>query len=89
MRRKWDPQIKTKIVLAGLAGECVTDMCREFDIRPGQYYKWREHFVANAPRLFEPERRNRDMSALEAENERLKRLVGELTLRLEDGEKLR
>lgn len=86
MRRKWDAQTKARIVLKGLMGGVVMDVCREHDIRPGLYYKWREYFLANAARVFEPPARRRDVAVLVEENEKLKRLVGSLTLRLDDGE---
>jgi len=80
-RRKWDAKIKAKIVLAGLEGESITELCRQYGIRPSQYYKWRDHFYANCAKAFENAPR-RDEASLESENARLKRLVGELTLEL-------
>lgn len=80
-RRKWDARTKARIVLAGLEGESVTTICRRYEIRPSQYYKWRDHFYANCAKAFETAPK-KDESSLQAENTRLKRLVGELTLEL-------
>ncbi|EGB14602.1 transposase IS3/IS911 family protein [Pseudodesulfovibrio mercurii] len=89
MRRKWDSKTKARIVLAGLMGECVNDLCRSNDLRPGQYYKWRGHFLENSYRVFEkPPLAPNDME-LAAENEELKKLVGELTLELTSGKPTR
>jgi transposase-like protein len=89
MRRKWDAKTKARIVLAGLMGECVNDLCRAHDLRPGQYYKWRGHFLENSYRVFEkPPLAPNDME-LAAENEELKKLVGELTLELTSGKPAR
>lgn len=81
-RRKWDAQTKARIVLAGLEGESVSDLCRRYEIRPSQYYKWRDHFVSNCARAFDGPPKCRGHNHLEAENTRLKKLVGELTLEL-------
>ncbi|SDL10158.1 Transposase [Maridesulfovibrio ferrireducens] len=89
MRRKWDPRVKAKIVLEGLTGRCVNELCRSHELRPGQYYKWREHFLKNCHLLFEREKRAPDKAELAIENEKLKRLVGELTLELNNGRSIR
>lgn len=83
MRRKWDPRTKAKIVLEGLMGGCVTDICREHGLRPGLYYKWRGQFLDNAHTIFEQDQRPVTPSDIETENVRLKRLVGQLTLELD------
>lgn len=84
-RRKWDAHIKAKIVIEGLSGRPVGDLCAEYRIRPSQYYKWRDHLVQNCRCVFVPAVRSRKDSELEAENENLKKLVGELTLTLNLG----
>lgn len=85
MRRKWDPKTKAKIVLEGLMGGCVSELCRSHDLRPGQYYKWREQFLKNCHLAFEkPVCPPADPELVE-ENEKLKQLVGELTLKLNNG----
>ncbi|WP_027720838.1 transposase [Maridesulfovibrio zosterae] len=89
MRRKWDAKIKAKIVLEGLMGGSVNELCRSHELRPGQYYKWREHFLKNCHLLFEKETRAPDKSELAIENEKLKRLVGELTLELNNDKSIR
>lgn len=85
MRRKWDPKTKAKIVLEGLMGGCVNELCRTHDLRPGQYYKWRGHFLENSYLAFEKPLAPQTESELAAENEELKKLVGELTLELTSG----
>lgn len=85
MRRKWDPRTKAKIVLEGLMGGCVNDLCRANDLRPGQYYKWRGYFLEHSYRVFEKPQSPQTDSELAAENEELKKLVGELTLELTSG----
>ena len=88
MRRKWDARTKAKIVLDGLMGGCVNDLCRTNDLRPGQYYKWRGYFLDNCHRIFEKQPLQTE-NELAAENEELKKLVGELTLELTSGKSIR
>lgn len=85
MRRKWDPRTKAKIVLEGLMGGCVNELCRTHELRPGQYYKWRGYFLENSYRVFEKPPSAQSESELALENEELKKLVGELTLELTSG----
>jgi len=89
MRRKWDARTKAKLVLEGLMGGCVNDLCRTHDLRPGQYYKWRGHFLENCYLVFEKRLDGQAESDLAIENEKLKRLVGELTLELDSGKSIR
>lgn len=81
-RRKWDSKTKSQIVLEGLKGRPVADICNDYQISQTQYYQWRDQFLANAEKAFEVKRLNHREEHLKRENERLKRLVGELTLEL-------
>ena len=85
MKRKWDARTKARIVLEGLMGGCVNEICRTHELRPGLYYKWRSHFLDNCHVVFEEQARAPSPSDLAVENEKLKRLVGELTLELNNG----
>ena len=79
-RRKWGPQTKARIVLQGLKGTPVVDICIEHQISQAQYYQWREQFMKKMPQLFtNTERREK---ALVRENNHLKRMIGELTVEL-------
>lgn len=89
MRRKWDPKTKAKIVLEGLMGGCVNEICRTNDLRQGQYYKWRGYFLENCHQVFERQPAMGMEAELAAENEELKKLVGELTLELTSGKSIR
>jgi transposase-like protein len=45
-----------------------------------QYYQWRDQFLANAAKAFEPAGAPQRQGRLERENARLKAVVGELAL---------
>jgi len=45
-RRRWDSKTKTKIVLEGLSGRPVSEICNEYGIHQNQYYTWRDKFLS-------------------------------------------
>jgi transposase-like protein len=83
-RRKWDPKTKAMIVIEGLRGKPIAELCIEHQISQAQYYQWRDQFLANVPRVFADD--DRREKALTKENARLKRIVGELTVELKKTE---
>jgi transposase-like protein len=87
-RRKWNAKTKVMIVLQGLQGKPVAEICTEHQISQSQYYQWRDQFLANATKAFEDSQRTRKEARLEQENTRLKQLVGELTFELKKSDEL-
>lgn len=81
-RRRWKPEQKALIVLEGLKGRPIGELCAEHEISQAQYYQWRDQFLANAARAFEPAGAPQRQGRLERENARLESLVGELALEL-------
>jgi transposase-like protein len=51
-RRRWDSKTKTKIVLEGLSGKPVSEICNDHGIHQNQYYSWRDKFLSEAHRAF-------------------------------------
>jgi transposase-like protein len=83
-RRKWDPKTKAMIVLEGLRGKPVAEICIEHQISQTQYYRWRDHFLSNMNQVFRSD--DRKEMALTRENARLKRIIGDLTIELKKTE---
>lgn len=83
-RRKWDPKTKAMIVIEGLKGRPVSEICIEHQISQAQYYQWRDQFLANMPQIFADDSRRE--KALAKENARLKRIIGDLTVELKKTE---
>ena len=79
-RRKWDPKTKSMIVLQGLKGKPLAELCAEHQITQAQYYQWREQFLANMHQVFMTD--DRKEKALTRENVRLKKIIGDLTIEL-------
>ena len=87
-RRKWTSDQKALIVLEGLKGRPVGELCNEHGISQSQYYQWRDQFLSQAHKAFEVKGNDRRTAKLESENARLKTLVGELTLELKKSEEV-
>ena len=81
-RRKWDPKTKALIVLQGLKGKPLADLCAEHQISQAQFYLWRDQFLANAQAAFEVANKGQREACLERQIHRLKAMVGELTMEL-------
>ena len=86
--RKWDAKTKAAIVLEGLKGKPVATICQEHQINQGQYYQWRDQFFANASKAFEVTLQSQREARLRQENERLKKVIGELTLELKKSDEV-
>lgn len=85
-RRKFMAEEKIRIVLEGLRGEAgITDLCRKEGIHPTMYYKWSKAFLEAGKRQLNGdtirEAGSDEVKELRAENDALKMLVAELTLR--------
>ena len=83
-RRKWDPKTKAMIVMQGLKGKPVAEICIEHQISQAQYYQWRDQFLANMHQVFSSD--DRREKSLTRENARLKRIIGDLTVELKKTE---
>lgn len=87
-RRKWTPELKSKIVIEGLKGTPVAEICNKHEISQAQYYQWRDSFLKNAGKVFESSKMEQKEARLQKQNSRLKEMVADLTLELKknDGE---
>jgi transposase-like protein len=83
-RRKWTPEEKMNIVLAGLKGDVsVAELCRRYNISQTLYYRWRDTFLqrgleglAGKPPI---EKEREQIQAKIAEYEQM---IGKLTVKL-------
>jgi transposase-like protein len=87
-QRKWDPKAKAKIVLEGIKGKPVADICNEHQICQSQYYQWRDQFLSNLDKVFDTPQKTSRETRLEFEIQKLRALVGELTLELKKTDEL-
>jgi transposase len=85
-RRKFNSEEKIRIILEGLRGEeSIASICRREGMAPSMYYKWSKAFLeAGKQRLKGDtmrEANSDEVSELRQENEQLKGLVAELSLK--------
>jgi len=85
-RKKYSAEEKIRIVLEGLRGENgIAELCRREGIHPNMYYKWSKEFLeAGKQRLTGDTKRqadNQEVHSMRTENEQLKQLVAELSLK--------
>ena len=85
-RKKYSAEEKIRIVLEGLRGDdSIAELCRREGIHPNMYYKWSKEFLeAGKQRLLGDTRReadNQEVQSMRTENEQLKQLVAELSLK--------
>lgn len=85
-RRKFTAEEKIRIVLEGLRGEAgITDLCRKEGIHPTMYYTWSKAFLEAGKRQLNGdtirEAGSDEVKGLRTENDSLKMLMAELTLR--------
>jgi transposase-like protein len=78
-RRRWDSKTKAKIVLEGLSGRSVADICTDYQISQVQYYQWRDKLLGEAYRAFEKGGAESEVTRLRKRNARLQQIIGALT----------
>ena len=81
-RKKWTAQEKFEIVMLGLKGRKIAEICNEYGISQGQYYKWRDVLLNDGTKLFERGGVDKEKERLEKQNRKLKETIGDLTLEL-------
>ena len=86
-RKKYNAEEKISIVLEGLRGEeSIAAICRREGINPNLYYRWSKDFLEAGKRRLQGdtarEANSSEVSDLRSENDQLKQLVAELSLKL-------
>ena len=86
-RRKWQSNEKLKIVLEGLSGQIdVSKLCQKYQVNQAQYYQWRDQLLKYGHQAFETKDVTKKEARLESENQKLKRIIGDLTVDLKKTE---
>ena len=85
-RRKFTAEEKIRIVLEGLKGEAsISELCRREGIVSNLYCRWSKDFLEAGKKRLQGdtvrEATSGEVSGLRAENEQLKQLVAELSLK--------
>ncbi len=85
-RKKYSTEEKIRIILEGMRGEeSIAAICRREGVNPNVYYRWSKDFLeAGKQRLagdIKREATSSEVNDLRSENEQLKQLVAELSLK--------
>ena len=85
-RRKFNSEERIRIILEGLKGEdSIAAICRREGIAPSLYYKWSKMFLQAGKRRLNGdtirEANSDEVGELRKENDELKKLVAELSLK--------
>jgi transposase len=85
-RKKYSSEEKIRIVLEGLRGEVsIAELCRKEGIQANVYYKWSKEFLEAGKKRLQGdtvrEATSSEVVDLKKENEQLKALVAELSLK--------
>ena len=85
-RRKFSSEEKIRIVLEGLKGEeSITALCRREGIVPNLYYRWSKDFLEAGKRRLQGDTKREanslEVKSIREENDQLKQLVAELSLK--------
>jgi transposase-like protein len=87
--RKWSPQQKLEIVLAGLRGDrSVREVCREHAISETLYYGWRDQLLEAGKERFAGKEERQGGRELRRKVAELERALGRKTYELEIAGKL-
>jgi transposase len=86
-RRKYSAAEKIRIVLEGLKGEIsIAELCRREGIVSNLYYRWSKDFLEAGKKRLQGdtvrEATSSEVTDLRSENDQLKQLVAELSLKL-------
>ncbi len=82
MNRKWTSKEKFQVVMAGLKGRAVSDICNDYGITQSQYYSWRDVLLNDGEKLFERGGVDKEKERLDHQVRKLKETIGELTMEL-------
>ena len=85
-KRQWTSKMKAKIVLEGLSGKPVSELCTQHQISQTQYYQWRDKFLAEAYRAFETKEHGGEVTQLKVKTAKLQQIIGALTVELKKTE---
>ena len=86
-RRKWESSQKLKIFLEGLSGQIeISKLFNKYQISQVICYHWREQLLQYGYQAFESKNITKREQRLQSENQRLKQIIGDLTVELKKSE---
>jgi transposase-like protein len=77
---RWTADDRIRIVMESLTTNItLAELCRKYNLKPNVFYGWKQKFIEGGKMALTGSGENINKQ-LQAENERLKKLIGELTI---------
>jgi transposase len=77
---RWTADDRIRIVMESLTKNItLAELCRKYNLKPNVFYWWKQKFIEGGKMALTGSGENINKQ-LQAENERLKKLIGELTI---------
>ncbi|MGA7367909.1 MAG: transposase [Nitrososphaeraceae archaeon] len=77
---RWTADDRIRIVMESLATNItLAELCRKYNLKPNVFYSWKQKFMEGGKLALTGSGENINKQ-IQAENERLKKLIGELTI---------
>lgn len=86
--RRFSAEEKLAMVMEGLKGSTVRDVCAKYGVSETQYYRWRDQALESIVKGFTDKRRKGSRNTHQAEKERLLKIIGEQAAALDLQKKL-
>ena len=86
--RRFSTEEKLAMVMEGLKGSTVKDVCAKYGVSETQYYRWRDQALEFMKAGFADKRRKSNRNPQQAEKERLLKIIGEQAAALDLQKKL-
>ena len=85
--RKWDSKTKAKIVFEYLEQKTsVAELCNKYQIPQSLLMYWLKEFQNQGHKIFESQKQSKKEQRLSEENQKLKRIIAELSIELKKTE---
>ena len=78
---RWTADDRIRIVMESLTTNItLAELCRKYNLKPNVFYSWKQKFMEAGKMALTSSGENNVNKQLHEENERLKKLIGELTI---------
>ena len=81
-RRKWSSKEKSRIVLEGIKGRPVSEICIEHQITQSMYYAWRDQFLSHIDQAFEIKKADQRDAYKNRQIDKMKKIIADLVIEL-------
>ena len=82
MKKTYSPGLKFKVALAGLTGQPIIDICKQYEVSDGLVHKWKKELKERGADVFSQKRQVKD-TAKELEVSKLYQRIGQLSTEIE------